>query len=76
MKSLKSLELIITECGSWDELLHAVSKLELLKHFKLDWNRPSIQPSERGLLYLANGQVRHSLVSCEIQAQAHTRYAN
>mmetsp|Transcript_21387 Transcript_21387/g.52639 ORF Transcript_21387/g.52639 Transcript_21387/m.52639 type:complete len:403 (-) Transcript_21387:36-1244(-) len=68
MKGLKYLDLFFSKGSSWDEVLHAVSNLELLETLKLSWKYASIDPSEKGLLYLAEGKVRCSLGACEIQA--------
>jgi len=76
MKCLKSLDLSIGNGDSWDDVLQAISTLELLENLKLHWIHCTIEPSKKGLLHLANGPVRLSLVNCEIKAQLLTRYEN
>jgi len=67
MKSLKNLDLYIWEGGSWNGILEAIANLELLECLKLNWHSSKINPSEAGLLYLANEPVRRSLLDCEIE---------
>mmetsp|Transcript_8253 Transcript_8253/g.20571 ORF Transcript_8253/g.20571 Transcript_8253/m.20571 type:complete len:214 (-) Transcript_8253:36-677(-) len=68
MKNLKSLDLNMVRNGCWNGLLQAVSSLEVLEDFKLRWNVFSQLKSTDGLIYLANGPVKRSLVNCEISA--------
>jgi len=68
MKSLKSLELFMGEGEGWDEVLQAVANLELLETLRLTWQCCLVEATEKGLLYLANGTVRRSLVNCVIRA--------
>mmetsp|Transcript_29 Transcript_29/g.99 ORF Transcript_29/g.99 Transcript_29/m.99 type:complete len:414 (-) Transcript_29:573-1814(-) len=67
MESLKRLDLDIPHGGSWDGVLRAISTLKLLEDLTLTWGCSAGDPSERGLLYLANGPVRRSLAKCEIK---------
>mmetsp|Transcript_23511 Transcript_23511/g.58397 ORF Transcript_23511/g.58397 Transcript_23511/m.58397 type:complete len:142 (-) Transcript_23511:49-474(-) len=67
MKRLKSLDLsIFCALSSWNELLRTISTLEGLENLKLCWDSTFSEPAEDGLLYIANGPVRFSLIDCEI----------
>jgi len=66
MKSLKSLNISISNGGSWDGVLRAISNLDLLEDLKLKWFNLTTEPSTRGLRHLANGTVRRTLVECNI----------
>jgi len=68
MRNLRSMELTLDRCGSWDGLLQAISTLECLENLELGCGI-SNEPLEKGLLYLANGPARRSLVNVVIKAR-------
>mmetsp|Transcript_24999 Transcript_24999/g.62553 ORF Transcript_24999/g.62553 Transcript_24999/m.62553 type:complete len:110 (-) Transcript_24999:66-395(-) len=70
MKKLRSVELLMWNAEEicWNSLLQARS-CELLEGLKLYWKGPSCILSRNGLLYLASGPIRRSLINCEIEAR-------